>query len=109
MPPLDAKRLLLRMAMVSKNMADNEDEQLKLLFVHVKKKAHVIGRLRTTSGRPWCCQKKQEKKCKADEMAAWHEVSANAWESDNVKNLQGLDSFTVLLHPRSFQPETKVR
>ena len=65
MPPLEAKRLLFRMAVVSKGMDDYDGEQLKLLFVDVKK-AHLNGKLPEEAG--WGS-------CQTEEMVVWHEAS----------------------------------
>ena len=50
MPPLEAKRLLLRMAMVSGAVKGDEKQgAVKLMFVDVKK-AHLSGRLKDFEG-----------------------------------------------------------
>ena len=59
MPPLEAKRLLLRMAMVSGAVEGDEKQgPVKLMFVHVKK-AHLSGTLKDFLSSPTCrCQRR---------------------------------------------------
>jgi hypothetical protein len=110
MPPLKAKRLLFRMAVVSKDMGDNEDEQLKLLFVDVKK-AHLNGKLKDDA---WALVVlPEEAGGGVARLRRWlydMRPAANAWESDYAENLKGVGFIRGAATPTVFfNPETKVR
>ena len=105
MPPLEAKRLLLRMAMVSGAVEGDEKQgPVKLMFVDVKK-AHLSGRLKDFEFAYVSLPK--EAGGGVGRLRRWlcgMRSAASAWEDDYVEHLcgecfvRGRSAPTVMLH-----------
>ena len=105
MPPLEAKRMLMRMAMVEGAVGGNEESgAVKVMFIDVKK-AHLNGRVKESEFA--YVQLPDEAGGGVARLRRWlygMRPAASAWEDDYVEHLtsagfrRGKSAPTVLLH-----------